>query len=348
MDDLRAWLDERAARHEFSGVVLVRRDGSPVFEHAVGLAHRGHGVPVRRDTRFTVASVTKMVTAATVLRLVERGAVGLHDPLVDVLPAGLRPAAMTREHTLHHLLSHTSGLANYHDGEDETSASFTANWDRLPTYHARGPADLLPLFADLPAHSPPGAEFSYADANYILVGLVVEAVTGRPFTDAAEEVLALAGMADSAFYALDADPPRLAVGYQVGDGPYETWLSNIFSVTASGMPDGGLTTTADDLVRYFDALLGGRLVGQDTVAAMTRPQGPASAKFGYGYGIALWLVDGEVAILGHEGDDPGVGAVAVRHLATRTTVVVLSNHDIGTWPAYQRVLAALDLQDPPG
>ncbi|GAA4444269.1 serine hydrolase [Actinokineospora soli] len=347
MDELRAWLDERAEQHLFSGVVLVHRGGEPVFSHAAGLAHRGHGVPVRADTRFAVASVTKLVTATAALQLVERGALGLHAPLVDVLPAEHRPVALTREHTLHHLLSHTSGLTNYHDDDDETGASFIACWDRIPTYHVRKPADMLPLFADLPAHSPPGARFSYGDANYILIGLVIEAVTGRSYHDVvAAEVLAPAGMADAGFDALDTDPVRLATGYQVADGPYETWLSNVFSITATGMPDGGMICAAPDLVRLIDALRGGKLIGQDAFAAMTTPHGEVEPGFWYGYGMQLGVDDGAVTVIGHNGGDPGVGAVAAHHLDADTTVVVLSNQDRGSWPAYLRVLDALGLHDP--
>ena len=83
---LPAWLDDRAARGEFSGVVLLRRDGETVFEHAAGLASRAHGVPNSMTTRFAVASVAKWPLAVTVLRLVERGELDLHAPLADLLP----------------------------------------------------------------------------------------------------------------------------------------------------------------------------------------------------------------------------------------------------------------------
>ena len=99
-----SWIDERADQHLFRGVVLVWEDGAPAFSHAAGLAHRGHRVPVTLDTRFQVASVTKMVTATTALRLVERGALKLDRPLVDFLPPEYRPAALDNRHTLHHLL----------------------------------------------------------------------------------------------------------------------------------------------------------------------------------------------------------------------------------------------------
>lgn len=221
---LQAWLDERVAAHEFSGAALVRRGDETLFSYAGGLADRGQGVPVTGSTRFAVASVTKMVTAATALRLVERGRLGLHEPVLDLLPAERRTAALTGAHTLHHLLSHTSGLPNYHDSEAETWEPFLSCWDRVPCQRARGPADLLPLFRDLPAVAPPGTRFGYSDANYILVGLLIEAVTGTVFGDAAAaEVLGPAGMADSGFDQRDDDPPGLATGYlHEPDAPFDT------------------------------------------------------------------------------------------------------------------------------
>lgn len=354
-DAVREWLDRRAAGHAFSGVALVWRAGAAVFAHAAGLAHRGHRVPVTLDTRFLVASVTKMVTATTALRLVERGLLALDRPLVEVLPPEHRPAALTGEHTLHHLLSHTSGLRNYHDDEDETPASYTSNWDRVPTYHARRPADLLPLFAGLPAIRPPGQAYQYADANYVLAGLVIEAAAGEPFaTAAATEVLAPAGMRDSGFDYLDDEPPRLATGYLSGDGPFDAWRSNIYSVPAGGMPDGGLVTTAQDLARLVDALLAGRLLPPELLAAMMSPQGVEPQcpdkryryAYGYGYGQELVVQDGEVTIHGHNGLDPGVSAVVARHRAAATTIVVLCNHDRGSWAVNARLAAELGLDEP--
>ena len=112
LPQLRSWFDERVTTGEFSGVAMAWREGAPIFEYAGGLAHRGLGVPNTVATRFAVASITKLATAIVALRLVERGFARLDQPVLDILPPDRRPAAMTREHTLHHLLSHTSGLAN--------------------------------------------------------------------------------------------------------------------------------------------------------------------------------------------------------------------------------------------
>ena len=345
---VRDWFGRRVETHEFSGVALVWRDGAPVFAYAGGIAHRGHGVPVTNETRFGVASVTKMVTATTALRLVDRGELRLDQPLVEILPPEHRTTAMTAEHTLHHLLSHTSGLPNYHDDAAQTWDSFIGALDRIPGYHARRPADMLPLFADLPAERPPGEKYVYSDANYILAGLVIEAVTGKPFDEVVtEEVIRPAGMADTAFEELDQDPPRYATGYLHADGPPETWRSNVFSLTGKGMPDGGMITSAPDLARLVDALLGGRLLSPPLLAAMTTPHGPPSTDVEqYGYGLALVVENGAVTILGHGGSDPGVSTMVVHHLAAAATIVVLCNQDRGSWAATLRLTKELGLSDP--
>lgn len=347
-DALRAWFDERTASHQFSGQALIWRDGAPVFRFNGGLANRAHRVPIADDTRFAVASITKMVTATAALRLVERGLLDLRRPLVEVLPPEHRPRAITGEHTLHHLLSHTSGLANYHDDDDPGLTSFTSCWDRIPNYHIRRPADMLPLFRDLPAFAPPGTVYRYGDANFILAGLAIEAVTGRPYAEVmADEVLGPAGMVDSAFDELDADPPRLATGYLTSDESPNRWRSNIFSVTAAGMPDGGVITTAVDLARLIDALLSGRMLGPELAAAMRTPQVPPSGAIEqYGYGCELVVQDGHVTVIGHGGSDPGVSAMLSHHLAAGTTIAVLCNYDRGSWAATKRIAAALGLDEP--
>lgn len=345
---LRAWLEQRTTAHDFSGVALAWRQGSPVFSYAGGLADRGHGVRVTEESRFGVASITKMAVAAATLRLVDRGELALDGRLIDVLPQDQQPKALTPDHTLHHLLSHTSGLTNYHDDDDETWASFTSSWDRIPTYHLRGPADMLPLFADLPAFADPGETFQYGDVNYLLVGLVLEAATGRPWAEVvAAEVFGPAGMTDTAIEALDDDPPRVATGYLASDGPYESWRSNIFSVTATGMPDGGMFTTATDLARLVDTLVEERLLSPASTTAMMTPQGPPSDELEqYGYGCELSVEGGDVTIIGHGGSDPGVSALVSHYLVDGTSIIVLCNQDRGSWAVTQRLATELGLTDP--
>jgi CubicO group peptidase (beta-lactamase class C family) len=339
-DDLRATLDGSVASGAFSGVALAWQDRRPIFEYAGGLAHRGLGVPITLDSRFAVASVTKLPTAIAMLRLVDRGVVALDQPLADLLPPDQRPRALTAAVTLHHVLSHTSGLANYHDGADP--ASFAANWDRLPMYHVRRPADMVSLLLDVPAIAAPGERYEYNDAGFVLVGLAIEAVTGQPYEKVvAQEIFEPAGMVDTALEALDHEPARLATGYVTDPSAPQGWKSNVFSVTAVGMPDGGMISTPTDLARLIDALLRGRLLSPALTAALMRPQGPPSASEAYGYGCRLTVENGRVTTIGHGGSDPGVSANLVHYLESGITIAVVCNQDRGSWAALQLIAAAL-------
>jgi CubicO group peptidase (beta-lactamase class C family) len=346
-DKLASWLDDRALQHLFSGVVLVRSGGQTVFEHAAGVAHRGHGVPVTNQSRFQVASITKMVTATTALRMVERGSLSLHQPLFDFLPADLRPQALDERHTLHHLLSHTSGLPNYHDDEDDTWASFIGAWETVPVHHARGPKDILPLIADKPMRDELG-EFVYGDANFILIGVLIEWVTGKSFAQVAtEEVLMPMDLSDTGFDQLDTEPARMATPYLVTDEPPETWISNIYSVPAGGMPDGGMITTAGDLARFIESLQTGSIITPETFSLMLTPHGlEEDSPEGYGYGMELVVEDDVVTIYGHAGGDPGVSGMVSHYVGDDTTIVVLLNHDRGSWAATQEIAKVLGLNDP--
>ena len=346
-DQLASWLDDRAMQHLFSGVVLVRSGGQTVFEHAAGVAHRGHGVPMTNQSRFQVASITKMVTATTALRLVERGSLSLHRPLFDFLPAELRPRALDARHTLHHLLSHTSGLPNYHDDEDDTWASFVGAWETVPVHHARGPKDILPLIADMPMRSELG-DFVYGDANFILIGVLIEWVTGKSFAQVAtEEVLVPMGLSDTGFDHLDTEPRRMATPYMVTDEPPETWVSNIYSVPAGGMPDGGMITTAADLAHFIESLQSVSVISPETLSLMLTPHGlEEDSPEGYGYGMELVVEDGVVTIYGHAGGDPGVSGMVSHYVGDDTTIVVLLNHDRGSWAVTQEVANLLELDDP--
>ncbi len=348
LESLHTWLDERAGQDQFSGVALVSSKTETLFQHAAGWAHRGHRVPVTPSTRFQVASMTKMVTAATTMRLVERGALRLDRPLVDFLPPELRPAAIDQRHTLHHLLSHTSGVPGYHDHEAETWESFVGALERVPASRARGPKDVLPLFAELPAEFEPGARYSYCDSNYILIGILIEWVTGRDFAlIATEEVLGPADLGATAFSQLDLEPTDLASSYLVSDDPADAWRSNIYSVPAGAMPDGGMITTCGDVVSFIRALTGGEIVSPDSLALMLTPHGSEDGSVeAYGYGMELVVAEDRVTIIGHGGADPGVSTMLAHFVEEDISIVVLCNHDRGSWAVVQRIEQELGLDDP--
>jgi CubicO group peptidase (beta-lactamase class C family) len=348
LEALRGWLDERGRTGEFSGVAMAWKDGQPTFAHAVGLASRRFRVPNELTTRFHVGSITKLVTASAALRLVEGGRLSLQTRVIDLLGPDERPSSITGALTLHHLLSHTSGLANYHDDEDDTHASFASSWVRLPPQSARGPRDLLPLLTNLAPVFAPGEGFRYADANYIMVGIIIETVTGQSFASAATDLVLLpAGMTDSSFTALDEDPEALATGYLTNTGPAESRLTNIYSIPAGGQPDGGLITTAIDLGRLVDAWNDGRLLtGQSRAQAMQEYGRINDDVESYGYGLEMLMIDGQVRILGHAGGDPGVSAMLSHYIDEQVTTIVLCNQDRGSWAAAKQLASAFGIDDP--
>ena len=319
-DELDRWARER----DLSGSFLLTRGGEVVFEHCCGYADRANGAPVTPATRFALASLTKMFTAVAIADLVSAGSLAFDTSVVDVLPADRRPSTLLPEVTVHHLLCHTSGIADYCE-EDEDAPNFLEDygslWDELPSYSIERPADYLPLFKDLPPYRPPGEQHQYSNAGYILLGLIVEEVTGRTYHDVVQErVFARAGMDASGFFRFDEPVPDVAVGYLPRTSTDAPWRSNIYRVPVLGGADGGSQSTARDLDRFLHAYADGTLLGdlQETVLA---PHADTGDGFSMGYGVVNYP-DGRY---GHAGGDPGVEVVASRWPDLDVNLVVLCN-----------------------
>jgi CubicO group peptidase (beta-lactamase class C family) len=333
LERLEAEIAARSARDEFSGAVLIARDGMDLFAGCWGAANRADSVPVTRNTRFGLASLSKTFTAVAIGRLVDAGTVDFATPVIDCLPPDARPRDLDPRVTLHHLLTHTSGLADYFEESEHDIAEYARLWDEKPNYRYRRPADFLPLFADLPRRADPGAVVSYNNAGFILLALVAETVTSLPFIELIErEVFTPAGMDDSGYFPLDEARPRTAVGYVPGEDGI--WHTNVYSIPIVGGGDGGAFATADDLVRFLAALDDGRLLSADTTGKMLSPQ--ARFRDGVAYGYGFWLLgEGRTRSFGGTGADPGVAAKALRWPELRITAVRLANVSEGDseiWP----------------
>ncbi|HEY6050395.1 MAG TPA: serine hydrolase domain-containing protein, partial [Thermoanaerobaculia bacterium] len=195
------WLAELARKDEFSGVVLLARKGVPFFQQAYGLADRERGIPNTAETRFNVGSIGKAFTSVAIARLVREGRLAYTDTIRKVLPEARIPSA--DRITVRQLLDMTSGLGDIFGPE------FAANPHRL-----RELSDYLTLFETKPLKFEPGTGREYSNAGYIVLGLMVEKLTGRKYRDVvAEWVFAPAGMRDTGLFAIDEGTPRRAVGY---------------------------------------------------------------------------------------------------------------------------------------
>jgi CubicO group peptidase (beta-lactamase class C family) len=264
---------------------------------------------------------------------------------VDLVPTDLRPRDLDDRVTLFHLLGHTSGVGDYADEYD--GPPYERIWESVPPGAIRGARDLIARFRDLPRTGDPGGAARYNNGAYVLAGLALEEVTGRPYPEIVRaEVLEPLGMASTGFWAFDAIEPDLAVGYQPPDpeaapgSPAATWRSNIYAMPAIGLPDGGAQATAPDLVRALDVLVGRGPAGYLSPAALATLIGPHAFtpvfKAGYGLGV-VHGGGGDTARIGHSGEDPGFSCRAWVYPATGERVVVQSNVSEGAWQPFRHL-----------
>ena len=317
---LERWSRER----DYSGTVLLTQAGSTIFERCYGLADRAAGIPITAETRFALASVTKLFTAVAIADCVSAGLLRFDDAVADLLPAGRRPATLRHDVTVHHLLTHTSGIADYCE-EDEDSPGYLEDYgalfDVLPSYSMLRPADFLPLFGDRPPYRPPGQKWQYSNAGYVVLGLVIEDVSGQPYTDFVQKrVFDRAGMTSSGFFRLDEARPDVAIGYLPRPSPDAPWRSNIYRTPVIGGADGGAFSTSGDLDLFLHRIADGTLLGEMQDVVLAR-HADAGGGFHSGYGF-LHHPDGRY---GHEGGDPGVEAFLERFPEDDVNLVVLCN-----------------------
>ncbi len=327
-----AVIDAAAAKNSFSGVVSVHRGSEEVFARAYGSAHRALGAPNTLDTRFAIASGSKIFTAIATLKAVEVGALRLNQPVREVLRDDL--PLIDDAVTIEQLIAHTSGIGDYLD-ED-------ADWDvadyvlAAPVHTLDTAAAFLPLVDGFPQRSTPGAGFSYCNGAYIVLAIVLERVMGGTFHDILRRlVFAPAALPHTDFLRLDELPGSAAVGYLFDAGD----RVNTLHLPVLGNGDGGAFTTAGDLHRFWRALFEGRLVTPDVVAEMTRPRYDVPDEdMMSGLGVFL-SPDGEAAII--EGYDAGVSFRSTHIPASATTASVLGNSSEGAWPVIGAMAEAI-------
>ncbi len=329
-----------AEQPPFSGVVMVRRGGEVIHAKGYGLAHYAEQIPNRIDTRFGTASGTKTFTAAAVCQLAEAGKIDLDAPIRDYIREGL--PTYDPGVTVHQLLSHTSGIADYLD-DDLSDVNYAALFARYPVYTLRGPADYLPMFPARMAFKP-GERFVYNNGAYILLALLVETVSGMPYAKYVEDgVFARAGMSDSGFFESDHLPARTALGYlpDKGDG---IWRTNVFLLPIRGGGDGGAYVTAPDMAKFWDALLGDRLVSKPMRERMLSIQATSADDPTDHYGYGVWMTTdaaGHITRYAAIGSDQGVDFASARMPQHDSVVTIISNTKGPTWTLYRQLCAGV-------
>lgn len=334
MGDLAQEIDALAARTGFSGVVRADRGGQVVLARAYGLAHRGHGVRNRVDTRFGLASGTKGLTALAVMSLVEEGRLDLATTARSVLGDDLR--LVGDDVTVEHLLSHRSGIGDYVDEEEGFDAS--AYVLTVPVHELSTTEAYVRALDGHPPKFPAGERFAYCNSGYVVLALIAERVSATPFCELVRQrVTGPAGMHDTAFLRSDEPDDRMALGYLDAAG----LRTNVLHLPVRGSGDGGIYSTVADVHALWDALDGGRIVPPPTVEAMLRPRSDVPEE-SMRYGLGFWLhPSGPAAML--VGGDAGVSFRTVHDPASGVTHTVISNTSAGAWPV-TRLLDAVLLQ----
>ncbi len=204
--ELEAALSRQRTSEPFSGVVSLRQASTILFERAYGDAIRAESIPNRVDTRFQIASGCKLFTSVAINQLFDQGRLAPDTLLRDC--AGVPLPHFAPDITVQQLLTHTSGVPDYFD--EAVMDDFEALWRHVPMYTIRRPADFLPLFQAKSMQAPPGSTFAYNNGAYVLLGLIVEQITGTPFAEyIGEHIFRPAGMHDSGYFAAISCHPAL-------------------------------------------------------------------------------------------------------------------------------------------
>jgi CubicO group peptidase (beta-lactamase class C family) len=294
--------------HIFSGTILVSQGGEVLFEKAYGFASRQLNVPNVLETKFHIASVTKMFIAMAALMLSEQGLIELHEKPAAYLP---ELAALDKDITLHHLLSHTSGLQDIYEVQN---LRFEMNKLKIEQ------GDLLSYLVKQPQLFRPGEGWGYSSTGFILMGYLMEKVTGLSFSELMKRsVLTPLSMTNTG---LDL-PRRINAGRAYGHAVENGQLVNADNDELSEFEaPGELYSTVQDLKKWCDAMFDCPLVSPQTLTLMFTPYGQVAPSLQYGYG---WFLAPRFRM--HGGGTPGFLSQMRQYPEQKVSIILLFNSD---------------------
>ncbi len=304
----------------FNGAVLVKHQGQVLVSRGMGMANFEHEVPNTPQTKFRIGSITKSFTALLTLQQVQASKLSLDDPINKYL---IDPPAAWEPITVHHLLSHTSGIVN-----------FTNSLEYLARRSVLGKPDkVVGMFRDKPLRFTPGERFEYSNSAYLLLGQILEEVSGKGYAELMhEQVFEPFAMRDSGYDLSTALIPHRAQGYtRANDVVHNAVFVDMRGVFAAG----ALFSTVEDLAKYDAGLTAGKLLSAELYEKLYTP-----VKNDYAYG---WVIEPHEGgrYIWHNGGIDGFSANLTRCPEHKTCVVVLSNFDDGQPDRIGRELMSL-------
>jgi CubicO group peptidase (beta-lactamase class C family) len=322
------YMNEAVARDQFTGTLLVARDGLPIISRGYGKASIELNVPNTPQTVFRIASITKQFTAMAVMILQERGKLKVSDAICKYLsdcPKTWKPI------TLRHLLTHTSGIWNYTQAEDVLQTHF------LPMTRIQA----ISYFRNKPLEFMPGEKWNYSNSGYFLLGMVIERASHQTYESfLLEHVFKPLGMKNTGFDVGHRIIKNLASGYT--KNPKGSVVPNLYT-GQNVFSDGGLYSTTEDLLLWDQALYTEKLVSKKSLKEIFTPfKSKTNQDFGYGYG---WFIGQmlEQPMQSHTGGLPGFVTLIMRFPTVNTTVILLTNSDATNLGIIRLYLATLAL-----
>lgn len=305
------FLDDAYQRGLFNGVALIAQDGKIIWSTAKGMADRAQEIPNTLQTIYRINEVTLQFTAAAMLLLEQEGKLSLDDPIcayLDNCPDAWQPI------TIHHLLSHTSGIPDYFD---------VAYVDaRKLAREGAAPEAFVALFRNRPLQFAPGTQRVWGHSAFILAGQIIERATGQPYGEYIEQrILEPLGMTHSGY---GDSPPGSALGYVSANSETPVTLAlEPSSLYASA----GLYSTAEDLFRWYEGLYNGQLLNETQLQKMLTAHATFNSNMGSGYGIVVGETLGH-RWAGNGGGRDGYQAVITRYLDDQVTILLIGNQDM--------------------
>lgn len=308
--------------------LLVVRDGKPLIRRGYGMANMEKGIKTGSETNYRLASITKQFIAASILLLREDSKLQLHDPIRKWLP---ELPASDGAITIEHMLSHTSGMTDYEDLIPEDTTNQVQD------------ADVLRMMStDHGSYFKPGSAYRYSNTAYVLLGLVIERISGETLPAFLKQrIFDPLGMDHTLLYEHHRGPQvaHRAYGYSYIDG---AWKRTDQSLTSATRGDGGIYSSIDDLAKWDAALYDGRLLSDESRKLAFSPHvkvtgEPYDASYGFG-----WRITGDT--LWHSGESMGFRNVIVRWPEQHFTIILLSNRN--DHEPYQTALAIAQLYLP--
>jgi CubicO group peptidase (beta-lactamase class C family) len=337
VQELDAYLETNTEKDIFSGVVLVAREGKPVFKKAYGMADRERNIPNQLNTKFCIGSMGKMFTAVSIAQLVEQGKLSYDDLIGKYLGADWILPEVGEKVKISHLLSHTSGIAEFLDDEFYKSEAGTF----------RPLEDRKPIVKEKPLTFEPGTRWAYCNIGYILLAAIIEKVTDRNYSDYIKEYIFDPTGMDNTFDSYRKKTlSNVALGYdKVQEEGKAFWRKTGLFGKNDGTPYGGGFSTVDDLLNFSEALRTDLLMSSESKELLMSVKARSSSiDLEYGYGFIIWTSQKLGRVVGHGGAAPGVSSNFRMFVDTGYTMIILSNYSEASLPVSRKIISLLPLQ----